>query len=45
MSLLSKIALSIAGLAAIGLGIVLWAQFGTLVYFDVVAASFIGCFF
>jgi hypothetical protein len=45
MSLAPKIALSVAGLAAVGLGAVLWARFGTLVYFDVVAASFIGCFF
>jgi hypothetical protein len=45
MSLAPKIALSVAGLAVVGLGGVLWARFGTLVYFDVVAASFIGCFF
>ena len=45
MSLASKISLSVAGLAVAGLGTMLWVKFGTLVYFDVVAASFIGCFF
>jgi hypothetical protein len=45
MSLVSKLGLSVAGAAVIAAGTVLWVKFGTLVYFDVVAASFIGCFF
>lgn len=45
MSFVSKLALSAAGLAVAAAGTVLWVKFGTLVYFDVVAASFIGCFF
>ena len=45
MSLASKLALSTAGLAVVAAGTVLWVKFGTLVYFDVIAASFIGCFF
>ena len=44
MSLTSKFALSLAGLAAVALGGFLWLRFGNLVYFDVIAASFAGCF-
>ena len=44
MSLTSKLALSFAGLAAVALGAFLWLRFGNLVYFDVIAASFAGCF-
>ncbi|HMN86287.1 MAG TPA: hypothetical protein PKA74_09910 [Bauldia sp.] len=44
MTLAPKIALSLAGLAAIAAGGVLWAKFGGLVYFDAIAAGFIGCF-
>ncbi len=44
MSLTSKLALSFAGLAAVALGGFLWLRFGNLVYFDVIAASFAGCF-
>ena len=44
MSLTSKLALSLAGLAAVALGGFLWLRFGNLVYFDVIAASFAGCF-
>ena len=45
MSLATRLGLSAAGVAVIAAGSVLWVKFGTLVYFDVVAASFIGCFF
>ncbi len=44
MPLTSKIALSVAGLALVGGGAMLWATFGRMVYFDVIAASFVGCF-
>jgi hypothetical protein len=33
----------IAALALIAAGVVLWARFGTLVYFDTLAAAFVGC--
>jgi hypothetical protein len=45
MTLAPKILLSLAGAATVVLGAALWAKFGNLVYFDVVAASFAGCFF
>jgi hypothetical protein len=45
MTFAPKIALSLTGLAFLGLGGVLWAQFGSLVYFDMAAAAFMGCFF
>lgn len=45
MTLAPKIGLSLAGLALVGFGSALWIRFGTLVYFDVIAASFVGCFF
>lgn len=44
MSLTSKIVLSLAGLAAVLSGGLLWLRFGNLVYFDQLAASFAGCF-
>lgn len=34
-----------AGMSALGGGVVLWAAFGTLVYFDTLSASFLGCLF
>jgi hypothetical protein len=45
MSLAPKIGLSFAGLALVAFGSALWVKFGTLVYFDTLAASFVGCFF
>ncbi len=39
-----KIALSLVVLAVVGGGAVLWAQYGSLVYFDTLAAAFVGCF-
>jgi hypothetical protein len=45
MSLVPKIGLSFAGLALVAFGSALWLKYGTLDYFDVVAASFVGCFF
>lgn len=44
MTLAPKITLSLAALALLGGGAVLWAKFGGLVYFDLVAVSVIGCF-
>ena len=44
LTLAPKVVLSLAGLAAIGFGGLLWARYGTLVYFDTLAAAFIGCF-
>jgi len=44
MTIASRIGLSLAGLAAVALGGLLWMRFGELVYFDVIAASFAGCF-
>jgi hypothetical protein len=38
------IALSLAALAVLGGGALLWARFGSLVFFDTVASAFIGCF-
>jgi hypothetical protein len=32
------------GLVLIAIGSVLWVKFGALVYFDTLAARFIGCF-
>jgi len=45
MTLAPKIGLSLSALAAIGIGVALWAKFGRLVYFDTLASAFIGCFF
>ena len=45
MNLAAKTALSLAGFALVGGGVLLWLQFGRLVYFDIIAASFVGCFF
>ena len=45
MSLAPKVSLSLAALALIGGGVALWAHYGSLVYFDTLAAAFVGCFF
>jgi hypothetical protein len=45
MMIAPKIALSLAGLASLAVGAALWARFGSMVYFDMAAASFVGCFF
>lgn len=39
-----KAALSVAGLAIIGSGVVLWAHFGTVIIFDMASAAFLYCF-
>jgi hypothetical protein len=44
MTIATKIGLSFAGLATVALGGYLWLRFGELVFFDVIAASFAGCF-
>ena len=38
-----RVALSVAGLALIAAGAALWAHYGTLIYFDTIAAGFVGC--
>ena len=43
MTLAPKLALSLAGLAVVAFGGVLWLRYGTLVYFDTIAAAFVGC--
>ena len=45
MPIASRIGLSLAGLCVVAAGTVLWVRFGGLVYFDMLAASFIGCLF
>ena len=44
ISLAPKIGLSLGGLALVGIGAVLWLKYGALVYFDTLAAAFLGCF-
>jgi hypothetical protein len=44
MTLAPKIGLTLGGLALVAFGGALWAQFGGLVYFDALAAAFMGCF-
>ncbi len=39
-----KIAIALGGVALTGVGAVLWLRYGGLVYFDMLAASFVGCF-
>lgn len=44
MTLVPKLAMGVTGLALLAGGAVLWTMFGSLVYFDVLAAGFMGCF-
>jgi hypothetical protein len=44
MTTAPRIGLSLAALALVGAGVALWAKFGALVYFDMLASAFIGCF-
>ena len=44
MTLAPKIGLSLGGLGLVAFGGVLWAKFGSLVWFDTLAAAFMGCF-
>lgn len=39
-----KVAIGLTGVALLVGGAALWAMFGSMIYFDVLAASFIGCF-
>lgn len=41
----AKLGLALAGGLALALASTLWLQFGGGVFFDMLAASFIGCFF
>ncbi|MCP4381127.1 MAG: hypothetical protein GY798_06870 [Hyphomicrobiales bacterium] len=45
MTLTSKIGFGITGLAVLVGGAFLWTKFGSLVYFDILSAAFVGCFF
>lgn len=44
MTLAPKLGLSFAALAALAFGGALWAAYGDLVFFDALAAGFMGCF-
>jgi hypothetical protein len=44
MTLAPKIGLSLGGLAVVAGVVALWAEYGSLVYFDTLASAFIGCF-
>lgn len=44
LALAPKLALSAFGLAFVVAGAALWAEYGSLVYFDTLAAGFVGCF-
>jgi hypothetical protein len=39
-----KTALSLVGLAIVGSAVVLWANFGTVILFDMASAAFSYCF-
>lgn len=44
MALASKAGFGLGALALIAGGALLWLQFGSLVYFDMLASAFAGCF-
>ena len=44
MALAPKAAIGLGALALIAGGAVLWSQYGGLVYFDMLASAFAGCF-
>jgi hypothetical protein len=44
MALAQKTALGLGALVLIAAGLFLWSTFGGLVYFDLVASAFAGCF-
>jgi hypothetical protein len=44
MPLAPKIGLSLGGLGLVAFGGALWAKYSELVWFDTLAAAFIGCF-
>lgn len=35
---------AVAGVLLLALGAALWAKYGSLVWFDTIAAAFVGCF-
>lgn len=41
----AKFAAALLALAAVGVGAALWLEFGGAVFFDLLAAGLIGCFF
>jgi hypothetical protein len=45
MTLAQKAAIGLGGLGVLAAGTLLWMRFGSAVYFDTLAAAFIGCFF
>ena len=44
MTVATKTSIGPAGLAVAAGGAVPWTTFGSLVYFDVIAGAFVGCF-
>jgi len=44
MALAEKTVLGMGALALVAGGVVLWWQFGSMVYFDLLASAFAGCF-
>ena len=44
MTLAPKLVLGAGGLAVLLGGGLLWAEYGALVFFDMLASAFIGCF-
>ncbi len=44
MAVARNTVMGLGALALIAGGIVLWSEFGTLVYFDMLASAFAGCF-
>jgi len=44
MAVAQKTAIGFGALALLAGGIALWFQFGALVYFDMIASAFAGCF-
>jgi hypothetical protein len=44
MALASRAGIGLGALALIAGGAVLWAQYGSLVYFDMLASALAGCF-
>jgi hypothetical protein len=45
MALAPKAAIGLGALALIAGGVVLWVQYGGLVYFDMLTSGLAGCFF
>jgi len=44
MALAPEVAIGLVALALVAGGGALWVKFGSLVYFDMLATAFVGCF-